>query len=74
MSAGHIDRLLELWAVSLFQHNDNPPFSNHQDLYATIDSTQIGDVPWETFSLKYDGAVPGGEVPPWMTSSFDIWF
>ena len=39
MSAGNIDRLLEMWAASQLKHNDSPPFRNHKDLYSTIDST-----------------------------------
>jgi hypothetical protein len=74
MSAGHIDTLLNLWAASLLKHDDEPPFSNHSELYDTIDSTPLGDVPWETFSLKYSGVLPDGEIPAWMTSEYDIWF
>jgi hypothetical protein len=74
MSAGHIDTLLNLWAASLLKHGDEPPFSNHTELYDTIDSTPLGDVPWETFNLKYDGALPENEVPAWMTSEYDVWF
>jgi len=74
MSAGDIDQLLTLWAASLVQHDDLPPFSNHADLYQTIDSTLLGDVPWESFSLKYNGVLPQGEKPSWMTSEYDIWF
>jgi len=74
MSAGHIDTLLSLWATSLLKHGDEPPFSNHAELYNTIDSTPLGDVPWEVFNLKYDGALPENEVPSWMTSKYDVWF
>ena len=74
MSAGHIDTLLNLWAASLLKHGDEPPFSNHTELYDTIDSTPLGDVPWEAFNLKYDGTLPETEVPAWMTSEYDVWF
>ena len=74
MSAGHIDTLLDLWAASLLEHGDEPPFSNHTELYHTIDSTPLGDVPWEVFNLKYDRELPEDEVPAWMTSEYDVWF
>jgi len=41
MSGGNIDILLNLWATSLFKHDDQPPFTSHQDLYAAIDVTPL---------------------------------
>lgn len=74
MSAGDIDFLFNLWGATLAPHGDDPPFANHIDLYATIDATTIGDVAWDTFSLKYNGVRPEGEIPPWMLSEYDVWF
>ena len=74
MSAGDIDFLLNLWAATLARHDDHPPFSNHEELYSTIDATPLGDVPWESFSLKYNGILPDHNIPPWMTSEYDVWF
>jgi hypothetical protein len=51
MSTGNINCMLNFWAASLAIHNDKPPFSNTTDLYRTIDSTPLGDVAWESFSL-----------------------
>jgi hypothetical protein len=73
MSARNIDTLLDLWAATLLKHDDTPPFANHTDLYDTIDSTPLGGVPWQTFSLNYDGEVPD-PAPSWMTSTYDVWF
>lgn len=75
MSAPDIDTLLNLWASTLLKHNEPPPFANHQDLYNTIDSTPLGDIPWQSFSLRYNGnEVPEGTIPQWMTSEYDVWF
>jgi hypothetical protein len=74
MSASNIDTLLNLWASTLLKHGDPPPFANHSDLYATIDSIPLGGVPWQTFSLKYNGELPDGDVPEWMTSEYEVWF
>ncbi|KAJ6620591.1 hypothetical protein B0H10DRAFT_2357643 [Mycena sp. CBHHK59/15] len=30
---------------------------NHNDLYAMIDAIQQGDIPWESFSVKYTGPI-----------------
>jgi Plavaka transposase len=74
MSAREINFMLSLWAASLAIHNDGPPFSNATDLYKTIDSTPLGDVAWESFSLLYNGAQPAEGVPSWMEAEYDVWF
>ena len=77
MSASNINTLLDLWASTLLKHNEPPPFTNHMDLYNTIDSTRLGDVAWQSFSLQYNGnEVPlaEGTLPQWMTSEYDVWF
>ena len=75
MSVGNIDILLHLWAASLAQHDDSPPFLNHQDLYDMIDATLIGGVSWQSATLSYDGPLPV-QIPPslWMQSEYTIWF
>lgn len=77
MSATNIDTLLDLWGATLYQSGGSPPFANHSDLYNTIDSTLLGGVPWQNFSIVYQGTRPQGEgvvVPEWMTSSYEVWF
>lgn len=76
MSAKHIDKLLNIWAATLISHGENPPFVDHEELYATIDSTPLGDVSWETFSVKYNGELPEAQadIPSWMMSEHDVWF
>jgi hypothetical protein len=75
MSGGNINALLSLWAASLAPYNAHPPFRNHKHLYNTIDSTELGDIPWQSFSLTYTGARPQrGEVPSWMLSEYEVWF
>jgi len=77
MSATNIDTLLDLWGATLYQSCGSPPFSNHSDLYDTINSTLLGSVPWQNFFIVYQGMQPQGEgvvVPEWMTSSYEVWF
>jgi hypothetical protein len=74
MSAGDINLMLNLWAVSLAIHNDEPPFSNTTDLYKIINSTPLGDVTWESFSLQYNGMQPVKGAPLWMQAEYDVWF
>ncbi|KAJ7753614.1 hypothetical protein DFH07DRAFT_1030442 [Mycena maculata] len=73
ISGKGIDRLAQLLA-GLYPGQD-PPFADHKDLYATIDSIQQGDVPWESFSVKYTGPIPEtGTVPVWMNETYEVWF
>ena len=74
MSAGDINLLLSLWAVSLATHGDEPPFSKATDMYNVIDSTPLGNVAWESFSLRYNGTRPTENVPSWMEVEYDVWF
>ncbi|KAF9234884.1 hypothetical protein BU15DRAFT_89804 [Melanogaster broomeanus] len=74
MSAAQIDVLLDLWAASLLKHGDKPPFAHHQHLYRTIDSTPLGDIKWQSFSVRYTGEIPATNPPPWMQQSYDTWF
>ncbi|KAG1845610.1 hypothetical protein C8R48DRAFT_750725 [Suillus tomentosus] len=65
--ARKIDAHLALWASTLLKHGDAPPFADHQDLYATIDAIPLGEVKWECEK-------PEGSHPPWMDSTFDVWY
>ena len=79
MSASNINFVTGLWAASLAPHNNSPPFKNAKDMYNTIDSTPLGDIPWQSFTLNYNGSPPenlrpDGESPSWTTDDYDIWF
>ncbi|CDO77042.1 hypothetical protein BN946_scf184403.g17 [Trametes cinnabarina] len=73
MSGSKIDELMQLWACTLPEDQD-PPFTSHQHLYATIDAVSCGEVPWQTFSVSYNGAIPDGAMPSWMIREYDVWF
>ncbi|KIK17803.1 hypothetical protein PISMIDRAFT_44296, partial [Pisolithus microcarpus 441] len=74
MPADHIDMLFDLWAVSLIEAGGQPKllFKCHKDLYNMIDQTHLGDVKWQSFTIKYSGNLD--ELVPWMQAHFDIWF
>ena len=74
MSGGDIDFIFNLWAASLVQYGDVPPFSGHKEMYDIIDSTPSGDLPWQSFSMEYNGILPNGGTPSWMTTEYDVWF
>ena len=73
MSAADIDFLCQLWAATLAEYDDSPPYANHRDLYETIDATPIGGVPWQSVTFQYDGPQPD-DAPTWMESEYTIWF
>ncbi|KAF9226131.1 hypothetical protein BS17DRAFT_794398 [Gyrodon lividus] len=73
MSAKKIDTLLHLWGVSLAIHSDMPPFTDHQDLYTTIDATPLGNVPWSSHSISYMGDRTSN-IPLWMDTSYEFYF
>ncbi|KAG1891996.1 hypothetical protein F4604DRAFT_1565619 [Suillus subluteus] len=60
-------------AATLAKHRDTPPFTDHKDLHNVIDATQLGDVPWQCFSVQYTGERPE-VVPPWMDDEFEVWY
>ncbi|KAG1843999.1 hypothetical protein C8R48DRAFT_750910 [Suillus tomentosus] len=74
MSAGQIDTFLGLWAATLVKHEDSPPFATHHGLYNTIDSTPLGDIAWESFSMSHKGVKPADNIPPWMKATYEVWF
>ena len=34
----------------------------------------MGDVPWEVFTVQYDGEKPRDNIPSWMTAEFNVWY
>jgi hypothetical protein len=73
MSAGRIDELMELWAASNVAIGGSSPFRNARDMYQTIDRSALGDVPWDSFKLRYRGEVDS-QSPTWMTAEHTVWF
>lgn len=70
MPGTHIDDLMRLWAA---KEDSEPPYASTDHLYETIDSTTLGDAPWESFSVKYQGPEPAEGAAPWMTQEYDVW-
>ncbi|KAJ7110511.1 hypothetical protein C8R44DRAFT_833389 [Mycena epipterygia] len=73
MSAGDIDKLMQNWAARPESAGD-PPFADHADLYNTIDATEIGHVPWESFSVNYNQPIAPGDTTPWKRQDFIVHF
>ena len=79
MSAGNINIITGFWLASLAPHHDSPSFESEKELYNTIDSTPLGDIPWQSCTLNYQGSLhetlgPNSKSPPWITADYNIWF
>ncbi|KAH9023276.1 hypothetical protein EDB85DRAFT_2075341 [Lactarius pseudohatsudake] len=72
MSEGDVDKLLNI----LERSSGNVPFSNHEDLYAAIDELTVGDVPWQSFTVRYHSEL--GDVdasqPKWMSDVHEVFY
>ncbi|KAJ7255147.1 hypothetical protein C8J57DRAFT_1437087 [Mycena rebaudengoi] len=73
MSAGAINELMQNWAVRPESAGD-PPFADAEDMYNTIDATEIGHVPWESFAVKYNQPITPGDNSPWKTQDYIVHF
>lgn len=73
MSAGAIDELMQNWAARPESAGD-PPFADHEDLYNTIDATEIGHVPWESFSVRFNQPITPGDETPWKRQDYIVHF
>ncbi|KAH8978900.1 hypothetical protein EDB86DRAFT_3108365 [Lactarius hatsudake] len=80
MAGAKISNLMDIWAAyqQIYEIDPTygPPFSSAQDLYDTIDRTEIGAVAWQAFSVEFDGDItgPGNPIPPWKRKSYEVWF
>ncbi len=71
MPGKRIDHLMNILADKY--KDTDAPFADHSQMYDVIDSAELGDAPWESFSVKYTGEMPDGEAPPWMLTEYDVW-
>ncbi|KAF8808259.1 hypothetical protein BYT27DRAFT_7232691 [Phlegmacium glaucopus] len=53
---------------------EDPPFINKQHLYDTIDKIELGDAPWHSFSVSFNGEVIEGDTTPWKHATYDVWY
>lgn len=65
--------LMDLWALSMAQHDDLGPFESYQHLYDAIDAMKLGDAPWQHFSAAYSGQTDA-DSPSWQRGEYDVWF
>ena len=71
MSKSNIDDLLSILKT---REGGKAPFENCADLYATIDSIKEGEVPWDSFTVQYNGPRPEENVPTWMDEKYQVFY
>lgn len=73
ISGSNVDALLDVWAESMSQSGGVPPLSNHREMHTVIDSSTLGDVPWQCLVTAPSENV-GGDAPDWMRTPYEIWY
>ena len=43
--------------LATFYGDCDPPWSSHDALYESIDAIPYGDCPWQSFAVRYSGAL-----------------
>ncbi|KAG0701704.1 hypothetical protein DFH29DRAFT_982632 [Suillus ampliporus] len=73
MSAPNIDFLMELWAFKAAKYEEESPFKSYCDVYATIDTIQAGDVPWQCFTVLPQEDLTS-DAPVWKKHEYQVWY
>jgi len=69
VASTHIDDLLQIWAA----RDTDGPFASVNHLYDTIDEIEVGDVPWQSFTVSYNGEIGENDMK-WKRAAYDVWF
>ncbi|KAL0065715.1 hypothetical protein AAF712_007198 [Marasmius tenuissimus] len=73
-SAGHINKLTEIITALTNEQAAESLFDDAMELYSTIDACQNGAIPWEAFSVSYNGPRLPGKTEPWMEKELTVYF
>jgi hypothetical protein len=49
------------------------PFKDHKELYVTIDTSTLGDVPWECLVTRFPEDTDKS-VLSWMQETYEVWY
>ena len=71
-SEANINKALDMWAAMVMEFRHDVLWENTRELYKTIDDIQHGDSPWKLYHVRYQGPLPQGMLPKWMTESYDL--
>lgn len=66
---------MQLWACTLMDFDAVPPFADCSELHKIIDSIELADVPWESFTVSCNPElVSDDNETPWKHASYEVWF
>ena len=71
LSGPNCNELLDIWALDKMEHNELAPFASSEHMYAVIDSTKHGDVPWQSFKISWAGEITP-DSPMWQREEYEI--
>jgi hypothetical protein len=72
MSATNLDTLFELLAQMMSDFDASGPFESHQHMYNLIDSSVLGDIPWQCLVTELPLDITE-HSPTWMRTHYEIW-
>ena len=73
LSATNVKDLLELWARSLSVTGTPAPFRSCWEMYAFIDSSMLGDTPWQCLVSRPPDGIDE-HIPIWKRTSYEVWY
>ena len=71
LSASKVDTLLDLWTQSLSEFDAPGPMKDHRELHTLIDSSMLGDVPWQCMVTTFD---KDSNALPWTQMTYEVWY
>ena len=74
MSTAKINKLLKIWALDKAKHDDLTPFTLYDHMYKTIDTIEQGDIPWQSFSMRYQADDDNPADTPWKQAKYEVWY
>lgn len=74
MSKSNINDLLHVLKTRATREGGTVPFKNCDNLHSAIDSITEGEVPWNSFSVQYNGPRPEMNVPQWMDEKYQVYY
>jgi Plavaka transposase len=72
LSTTNVEDLLELWARSLSVSGTPAPFRSCREMHTFIDSSMLGDSPWQCLVSSPDGV--DEHAPGWKRMSYEVWY
>lgn len=71
-SAQDLNDQLRMWeAYNVLKGNNSTMYSSTKDILSTIDNIALGDLPWSSFKVRYNGPT-NEDSPAWMRCVYTV--